>query len=195
MGEAPSCTWTRSCAEPDGPVLRHVRARLPAQRAGDLLPARRRRRGRRAARRRLGGPASQVVALARGGRATRGGGGAAAEEAAEVLRRRHRRLSGPRGLARGKTDCARTARDLQPPRLAARDAGRRSRPIHARLGRGQAPSPRRPARPSRRRPRRRGHRAERPASCRTRRAPGGAAGRVLRRRGGTRLPAGLAQAG
>ena len=55
--ERRACTWTRSCAEHPlrSPLLRDVRARLPAERAGDLVPARGRRRRGRAPRERLGG--------------------------------------------------------------------------------------------------------------------------------------------
>ena len=105
-----------------GPLLRHVRARLPAQRAGDLSASEVRRRRRRAPRLRLG-VQSDTSSLSAGSSARR-----------DSLRRssiwrggqpidfdcRHRRLPGPLRHARCSTRRRGTTARLQSARLALR---------------------------------------------------------------------------
>ena len=134
-------SWTKCCvADLDArPLLRHVRPRLPAERAGHLGPARRRRRGARAAPAGLGA-APQLVGRARGRCCASPRPSAACAVAGRRRRRRraHRRLSRALRPARREARRAGAARRLQPARLALRHARRRPRPLPARVARGAA---------------------------------------------------------
>ena len=129
-GRDPALTLTR-------PLLRNVRARLPAERAGDLLPSRRRSRGGRAARERVGAAAAQVVARHRGRRAgSRSPRRDSCSAAGGSLRRPDRGLSRPFRRACRQADRARQAGDLQSARVAPRNPRRGPRAFRA----GSAPA-------------------------------------------------------
>ena len=168
-GRRPSCTWTRSSADSEGSLFRDVRAQLPAERAGDLLPSRGRSRGRRAAPERLGDAAAQVGARARGRREDRlRRGTPPARKPAHALRRLDRGLSRPFRPDRCPAHRTGQAGALQSTRVAPRDprrgprslcCRRRPRPVLRRIDRHRA---------SARRPGRRRHGAKRAAPGRAR---------------------------
>ena len=152
------------------PLLRDLRARLPAERAGDLVPAPGRCRGRRAARRGLGGTPRQLERGSRRRGAARLRRARAAAPAAGRLRRGGRRLPGTLRPSCRQARRARAAGRLQPARLARRHVRRRPRPLPRRLRRGAGARGRRPARAAGGRPRRRRHARERRPPGRARRA-------------------------
>ncbi len=168
-----------------GALLRHLRAGLPAERAGDRLPARSRGRGGRAARLGVGRARAQVRGGARGcGPARLGRGPARGAPAESVVRHGDRRLSRPPRHGRGETHRAREARRAEPARLALRHARRRPRAVRAGVRRRPRPAADRPRRVPVGRPRRRRHGRPGGAFPLARRAPGRG---LPRRRRGARL--------
>ena len=170
----PSCTWTRSCADPDRSLLRDVRARLPAERAGDLLPPRRRGRGDRAARdgvgRRRHNWSLGIGAVA--GIAPRRGT-TPARQPAHPFRRHDRGLSRPLRRARGAKRIARGRPVIFNPLVSLHETlVEDRRRFAARSVHGSLPAPRRPERapraPTSSSPTRSRTRATSPSSARCR---------------------------
>ena len=173
-----------------GPLLRNLRPRLPAQRAGDLRSPRRRGRRRRATPVRLGATA-QLVGRPAADAATGGGRAQPRPVARGRAKRRgpHRRV--PRALRHDSGPAGRPgpARRLQPARVALRHARRRSRALPGRNGRRRRGASHRPARLPQGGRRRRRHRGARAVLSRGVRPRARASGGVLRRRRGSPLPA------
>ena len=155
------------------------------------MPAARRRGRGRAARAGLGGPRAEVVGRPRDGPEAGAGAGAAAAPCARALRRRNRRLSGPSRPRRGASGRPRSAGRVQPARLALGHAGGGSRPFPHRLGGCARASRGRPARAPGRGSGGGGHGGARRLPRAARRAAARAGCRLLRRRRGAALPAGL----
>ena len=162
-------------AEPDGSLLRDVRARLSAQRAGDLVPAPRRRRGGGTARRGLGAGSAKLGRERRDRSASGGGGGAGSSRggraAASTPSSSATRVTStcPRRSAPRAGDRCSSTRSSRCTRRSSRTGGR----FAPRIGRGTGAASDRPRRASRRRPRRRGHCGERAAPGRARRSAAG----------------------
>ena len=152
---APSCSSTKS--SPETLLLRHLRARISAQRTGDLLPAARRGRGGGGAHPSVGRAPRGMGRRTRTRTAARSGGGSAPHPEAARLRRLRRRLSRTPRPSRGTSRRTRAARRLQPARFAGGHARERPAAVPARLGRSTHARGHRPARPSQRRRRRRGY--------------------------------------
>ena len=188
-----SARWsTKSLPDLARPLLRDLRAGLPAERAGDLGAAQRGGRRGRASRARVRGAARQLGRALDRRVPTLPRRAAAALLEPRRVRRRHRRLS--RALrraaraARGREAAAR----LQPADLAPRHARRRSEPLPGRAVHRARPLGRRPPGAAPPRPGRRRHRRERRLPRRARRAPSRARTGLPGRRRGPPLPCGLA---
>ena len=147
---ARSRTSTRS--SPEGPLLRDVRARLPAQRAGDRVPAPRRRRGGRAPRAGVGGtrdttgaPASAAArGRARGGAPPRGGRASATTPWSSAIR------ATSTWPPRGARPAARRSSSTRSSRSGTRSwtTGAASGPARSRRARSRASTGTRSARPT-----------------------------------------------
>ncbi len=132
---AATCTSRKCCRNRTiaRPLLRHVRARLPAQRTGDRVPAQGGRRRERAARAGVGGKRAQVRCGRRHRAATRARRAVSAQARAIRLRRARRRVPGTPRSSGGEAGRARSTRRVQPSRLAGGHARRGSRAVRSGL--------------------------------------------------------------